>query len=445
MTTTPIEKSTIRKMYRRLIPLLFAMVFFSYLDRSNIGYGQLDMGKQLGFGPAVFGFAGSIFFVGYMVMQIPSNLILYRLGARRWISILLIAWGAVAATLAFVSGDTGLYVMRFLLGLMEAGLLPGIAIYATTWFPAAYRARAVSGYIVGGTFATVLGGPLSTSLMTYANNLFGLRGWQWMFLIEGAAAVVVGIVAVRVMTERPADAAWLTPEEKSWLAAAHEADRNSRDNSASFLRMLTDARMWSLSVLFGCVLVGIYGLMLWLPQIIKDFGHLSNIQVGFLAAVPPLLGVAGTFIVGVSSDRTGDRKKHLAAVCGLTALAIAGSAYAPSPVVAYVLLCVAGLCIYAVTPLFWSLASSFTVGAAGAATVALINCIAQFGGVIGPWSIGLVRSSTGNFALALVTIAGFLLVTTIIALAMPVRRESATALPRADSHGNFTLVADSPD
>src|SRR6266568_901013 len=163
-----IEKTTIRKLYRRLIPLLFAMVFVSYLDRNNIGFGQLDMEKQLGFGPAVFGFAGSIFFLGYMLPQIPGNLLLHRLGARRWISALLMVWGVIAAMLAFVSGDASLYVVRFLLGLMEAGLLPGIAIYVTRWFPAGYRARAVSGYIVGGTVATVLGGPLSTTLMTYA-------------------------------------------------------------------------------------------------------------------------------------------------------------------------------------------------------------------------------------------------------------------------------------
>ncbi len=418
-----IEKTTIRKLYRRLIPLLFAMVFVSYLDRNNIGFGQLDMEKQLGFGPAVFGFAGSIFFLGYMLPQIPGNLLLHRLGARRWISALLMVWGVIAAMLAFVSGDASLYVVRFLLGLMEAGLLPGIAIYVTRWFPAGYRARAVSGYIVGGTVATVLGGPLSTTLMTYANNLLGMRGWQWMFIIEGLAAVVIGILAVGIMTERPADAGWLTPAERTWLESTLAAERAAQQEpKISALRIVADARMWSLSILFGCVLVGIYGLMLWLPQIIKSFGHLDNIQVGFLAAVPPLLGVIGTFLVGRSSDRTGDRKKHLAVVCGLSALSIAGSAYASNSAVAYVLLCVAGFFLYAVTTLFWSLASSFRTGAAGAATVGLINMIAQFGGLVGPWSIGLVRSSTGSFTAALVTVAGFLTVATIIALTMRVPR-----------------------
>jgi sugar phosphate permease len=422
--------ATMHKVYRRLMPLLFAMMFFNYLDRINIGFAALDMNHALNFSPAVFGFAGSVFFVGYMLLEVPSNLLLHRVGARRWIAHILITWGAVAAATAFVFNDTSFYTVRFLLGVMEAGFLPGVAVYLTKWFPERYRARAVGGYIIAGSFSAVLGGPISTALMTYANGLLGLAGWQWMFICEGVPAILLGLVTLKAMQERPADADWLTAEEKQWLESTLQAERKQLGGDAhvSMWRVAGDIRVWSLACLFGCALVGIYGLFLWLPQIVKGLGHLTNIEVGSLSAAPPLLGVLGTFIISRSSDRTGDRKKHLAFVYGMSAVAIAASAYAPSPVIAYVLLCVTGLFIYAGNPLFWSLAASFRTGAAGAATIALINTIAQFGGLVGPWSIGLVRNATGNFKLALVTIAAFLVVATIIALVMRVRPSDDAAL-----------------
>ncbi|WP_347557916.1 MFS transporter [Robbsia sp. KACC 23696] len=415
-----IEQATMRKLFRRLLPLLFAMMFVNYLDRINIGFASLDMNADLGFGPSVFGFAGSIFFVGYMLLEVPSNLLLHRFGARRWMARILITWGAVAAGTAFVSNAYGFYAVRFLLGVMEAGFLPGVAVYLTQWFPERYRARAVGGYIIAGSFSAVLGGPISTTLMTYADGLGGLHGWQWMFLCEGAPAVVLGFLTLRWMTEKPADANWLAPAEKQWLETtlAAERERLGTGTHVRFLEVAKDPRVWSLAALFGCALVGIYGLFLWLPQIIKGLGQLSNIEVGFLSAAPPLLGVLGTVIISRSSDRTGDRKKHLAFVYGISGLAIAGSAYAGNPILAYALLCLTGLFLYAGNPLFWSLAASYRTGAAGAATIALINTIAQLGGVIGPWTIGLVRHATGNFTAALLTIAAFLAVATIIALTM---------------------------
>ncbi|KAF1042703.1 MAG: putative tartrate transporter [Herbaspirillum frisingense] len=420
--TDTIEQSTMRKVFKRLLPLLFAMMFFNYLDRINIGFAALEMNKDLGLSPAVFGFAGSIFFVGYMLLEVPSNLMLHKVGARRWIARILITWGAVAAINAFVFNATSLYAVRFLLGVMEAGFLPGVAVYLTQWFPERYRARAVGGYIIAGSFAAVIGAPASTALMTYADGLLGLAGWQWMFILEGVPAVLLGLYTRHAMSERPAEAGWLDEKEKRWLEQTLEAEHRALGDTrhVSFLKVAGDGRVWSLACLFGCALVGIYGLFLWLPQIVKNFGGLSNMEVGFLSAVPPLAGVLGTFIISRSSDRSGDRKKHLAFVYGMSAIAIAGSAFAPSPTLAYLLLCVTGLFIYAGNPLFWSLAASFRTGAAGAATIALINTIAQFGGLVGPWSIGLVRSSTGSFKLALLTIAGFLVIATLIALCMRV-------------------------
>jgi MFS family permease len=336
----------------------------------------------------------------------------------------------VAAATAFAVGGTSLYALRFFLGVMEAGLLPGIAVYATHWFPNRYRARAVGGYIIGSSVAPVVGGPLSTALMTYMDGVAGLRGWQWMFVVEGLGASVLGLVVLRVLTERPADASWLNDEEKNWLETTLAAEREELGPHVSFRQVAADSRVWSLAGMFGCVLVGIYGLQLWLPQIIKELGDLTDLQVGFLSAVPPLLGILGVVVAGRSSDRTGDRKWHLAVVYGLSAIAIVGSALIGSPVLGYVLLCLTGLFIYAGNPLFWALGSSLRSGVAGAATVALINTIAQFGGLIGPWSIGLVRGATGGFTIALLVIGAFLVVAAVVAALLRVR-PVADPLPRA--------------
>jgi MFS family permease len=431
MVTDDGEARTMRKIYWRLIPLLFLMVFINYLDRQNIGYAQLDMGKQVGITDAAFGFAGSVFYIGYMALQVPSNLGLHRIGARRWIAGILLTWGVVAGATALVTNDASLYALRIALGAVEAGFLPGVAVYLTKWIPARRRAWAFGAYIIGGTVSGVIGGPASTAIMTYANHLAGLRGWQWMFIVEGAAAIVLGLLALGLLTERPSEAKWLSPQQRNWLESTLEAERAALGESrrGRILSVIGDGRAWCLAVLFGCSLVGIYGWTLWLPQIVKSLGDLSDLQVGFLSAVPPLVGVVTTLIVSRNSDRTGDRKKHLGVVYGISAIAIAVSAYMPNHVVAYLLLCVAGL-IYAGNPLFWSLASSFRAGATGAALIAFINMIAQFGGLVGPWSIGLIKGTTGSFALALVTIAAFLVVATVIAFAM--------RLPATDAAGTKT-------
>jgi MFS family permease len=418
-----LESATMRKIYWRLVPLLFLMMFFNYLDRINIGFAALEMNRQLNLTPEVFGFAGSIFFFGYMLFEVPSNLFLHRLGARRWISGILLVWGAIAAGTALVSSDWSLYILRFSLGVIEAGFLPGVAVYLTHWFPARYRARAVGGYIIAGSFSAVLGGPVSTALLTYADGRLGLQGWQWMFVVEGIPAVFLGLFALHFMTECPADADWLEPAEKEWLGPALDNEREMLGGDASHLswpRVASDARVWTLACLFGCALIGIYGLLLWLPQIIMSLGNLSKFEVGLLTAVPPMMGVVGTIAVSRNSDRTGDRKKHLAFVYGMSALAIAGCACSPNAVTAYALLCVTGLFIYSGNPLFWSLAASFRGGAAGAATIALINTIAQFGGLVGPWGIGLMRSATGDFKLALLAISASLVIAAILALILRV-------------------------
>jgi MFS transporter, ACS family, tartrate transporter len=424
-----IETSTMRRVYWRLVPLLFAAMFFNYLDRINIGFAALRMNHDIGLNPADFGFGASVFFFGYMLLEVPSNMMLHRLGARIWIARILLTWGLIAALLAFVTGTWSFYALRFLLGVAEAGFLPGLALYVTYWFPAEYRARAVGGYIIAGQVAAVIGGPVSTALMTYCDGLFGLHGWQWMFLLEGVPTMVLGVIFLAMLTDRPEHASWLGAEERGWLTGRLAQERAALEHGRPFRMMdvIADGRVWALAILFGCALVGIYGFLIWMPQIIKGFGQLSDIEVGFLSALPPFLGVVGTLVVSTTSDRTGDRKYHLAFLYFLAAVALGASVLAGTGTLSYALLCVAGLGLNSGNSLFWSLNASLMTGAAAAASIAFVNTVAQFGGLIGPWMIGFVRDNTGSFSLALLTIAAFLLVAAIIAVLLRVapRRDPA--------------------
>ncbi len=419
------ERAVMRKVYWRLVPLLFLAMFMNYLDRFNIGFAALKMNHDMGFSPAVFGFGASMFFFGYMLLGVPSNLVLFRVGARRWLGLVLVVWGVVAASTAFIWSEGSFFSLRFILGMVEAGYLPGVALYVTYWFPAAYRARAVGGYIIAGQVSAVVGSPLSAFLMTTFQQVLGIHDWQWMFLLEGLPTVLLGLVFLSMLTDRPANAHWLSPRERDWLTQRLADERAKQDagRPIPLSAMLTDLRVWSLAILFGCALVGIYGLLVWLPQIVKSLGHLSLMQIGLLSAVPPLLGVIGTLIVSWNSDRTGDRKYHLAALYGVAGVMLAGSAFAPSPVLAYLMLCVVGLCINSGNSLFWSINASLMTGVAAAGSIAFVNTVAQFGGLVGPWMIGVVKGYTGSYSMALFAMACSLILSALITLSLRVRRE----------------------
>lgn len=422
-----LEKATMRRVYWRLIPLLFAGMFLNYLDRINIGFAALRMNHDLGLTPSVFGFGASVFFLGYMLLGVPSNLTLDRVGARVWIPLILIFWGLVATLTAFVQGPLSFDAARFLLGVAEAGALPGFALYVTLWFPTACRARAIAGYIIAGQAAPILGSPLAAALIGSTDHFLGLHGWQWMFIIEGLPAVLLGVAFFALLTEHPTRAAWLSSEQREWLQNKLDAERAAAERVRRFnlVDVLSDGRVWSLSILFGCALVGIYGLLIWMPQIINAMGHMSLLEVGLLSAIPPLLGVVGQLVVSHSSDRTGDRKYHLGAVYLLGSITLAASAVCPNAIIAYILLCVAGFGIFSGNPLFWSISTAMMTGTAGAAAIAFINSVAQFGGLIGPWMIGWVKGSTGSFQLALLALAAFLLIAAIMAFLLRVAPRSA--------------------
>jgi len=430
-----IESATFHRVYWRLVPLLFCLMFFNYLDRVNVGFAALRMNADLGFSASVYGFGATIFFAGYVLLQIPGNLMVYRIGTRRWLAGLLFAWGSISAATAFIQDATGFYLLRFALGLAEAGFLPAAALYATYWFPEKYRGRAISGYIIATSCSTVIGGPIATALMTWLDHAFGLHGWQWMFLAEGLPAIMLGGFVLLWLTDTPEQAHWLSADARQWLVTrlALEKQALAKEHSSGSIAVLRtvifDMRVWNLGLAFGTGLIGLYGLLLWLPQIIKEMGSLNDLQVGFLSTISPLLGVAGALYVSYRSDRKGNRKAHMAACYLVAGIGLLASTAIDNPIAAFVLLSIGNAAVLAASPLFWAIGGSFFNGAAAAACVAVANIIAQIGGV-GPWLIGAVKDATGSFTLALIAISIFFFVAAGLALAMrPAPRPEVATVP----------------
>ena len=425
-----IETRTINRLYWRLVPLFFVMMFFNYLDRVNVGFAALRMNADLGFSAAVYGFgSGTLFFIGYMVLQVPSNLMLHRVGARIWLCVILIAWGLVSSATAFISNAQEFYTVRFVLGLAEGGFLPGAAVYMTQWFPEAHRARAIAGYIIATSVSTIVGGPIAGAIITFLDNFQGLHGWQWMFIAEGVPAVLLGLFVFTWLTEKPSDAQWLDSESRAWLTSKLEAERRviERQGQIGITDILADVRVWSLGLLFASALVALYGLILWLPLMIKSLGQLSDLEVGFLSMLAPALGVVGALLVSRHSDRVNERKLHMAGCYIVAGLGLFASTLVSNPVLVFMFLCIGNGAVLAASPLFWTIAGSFFTGAASAACIALINTIAQIGGLIGPYLIGAVKDRTGGYTLSLDMLAVFLFIAVAIAVAMKVEAKKTVA------------------
>ena len=300
------------KATRRLIPFMFVLYVVAYLDRINVGFAALQMRADLGFDDRVYGFGAGIFFVGYFLFEVPSNLVLERVGARLWIARIMVTWGVIASAMMVVRGAQSFYLLRFLLGLAEAGFFPGMILYLTYWFPAAERAHAVARFITATAIAGVVGGPISGALLAM-DGLGGLRGWEWLFLAEGLPAVGLGLAVLAYLPDGPASASWLTPEERRSLAARLAPDQAIEAHHAATLAgALADRRVWRLAVLYFVLVTGLYGVGLWLPQIVKGLSGLGDVMVGIVSAVPYVAAAAGMVLVGRHSDRTGERRWHVA-------------------------------------------------------------------------------------------------------------------------------------
>ena len=374
----------IAKAARRLLPFLILCYAVNFLDRVNVGFAALAMNQDLGFTPTIFGAGAGIFFIGYLLFEVPSNLALQRFGARIWIARIMISWGLIAAAMALVSGQTSFYVMRFLLGVAEAGFFPGIILYLTYWFPARTRARIVSLFMAAVPLATMVGGPVSGALLEL-HGLGGLKGWHWLFVIEGLPAVLLGIAALYFLDDKPERAKWLSRDEREALAStlAAEAKATRETGYHALGDALTRPRVLVLALLYFCIVVGLYGIGFWMPQVIQAFG-LTPLEIGFLVAIPYLFAAIGMVLWGRHSDATGERIWHIA-----LPLLIGGAAFAWSSAslplgLTMVALTLATLGIYCAIGTFWSLPTAILTGTGAAAGLALVNAVGNLGGLAGP-------------------------------------------------------------
>ena len=415
-----LEQRTMAKVTRRLVPFLILCYFVAYLDRVNVGFAGLTMRSDLGLSASAFGLASGIFFIAYFFFEVPSNLLLHRFGARKWIARIMATWGLISGATAFISGEQGFYVLRVLLGIAEAGFFPGIIFYLTLWFPAVYRGRVVGWFMAAIPASSVIGAPVS-SLLLYLDGIGGLKGWQWMFVVEAVPALILSVAVYVYLTDRPADAHWLEADERNWLASRLDGEEKRRERAErlSVGQALLDWRVLTLAlVYFGAVATN-YGIGFWLPQIIQGFGGgLSKFQIGLITAIPYAVGAVGMVLWGRRSDRRMERKWHVAIPLAVAGGGIALAAVLDDPVQKMAALSVAGFGVFAGLPVFWTLPAAFLSGASAAAGIAIINSLGNLSGFVGPYAMGWVKDATGSFSGGLLLIAAFAFIAMIAVLAL---------------------------
>jgi ACS family tartrate transporter-like MFS transporter len=416
------EPAILSKITRRLIPFMFLLYIVSYLDRINVGFAALQLNQALRFDPAVFGLGAGIFFIGYFIFEIPSNLIMQRVGGRIWMARILVTWGMLSSATMFVNGAFSFYVLRFLLGAAEAGFFPGMILYLTYWFPMEARGSAVARFMTATAIAGVIGGPVS-GLLLKMNGVAGLAGWQWLFLMEGLPAVVLGFLVFMILPDGPKEARWLSAQEKAWIISRvkEEGEAQRIHGHATLGEALRSGRVWTLASIYFAVVISFYGISLWLPQIVKSLSGVSDLLVGFIAAIPFIAASIGMVVIGRSSDQSRERRWHVAisAFAGAAGLTIAG--FLKSPIAEIAALSLAAVGIWGSLGPFWAMSSEFLTGTAAAAGIALINSIGNLGGFAGPYLVGVVRSRTENFAFALFMLAVFPLIGSVMTLRIKTR------------------------
>jgi ACS family tartrate transporter-like MFS transporter len=416
-TTAEFERATMRRVTWRLLPFLLLLYIISWLDRVNVGFAKLQMNADLGMSDTAYGLGAGIFFIAYAACEIPSNLLLVRFGARLWIARIMVTWGLIASGMMFVQGEWSFYVMRFLLGMAEAGFLPGIVYYLGDWFPRAQRARAVSWFMIGIPLSVVFGGPLSGWLLGFDGHL-GLEGWQWMFLVEGLPAVLLGFVVLFFLTDKPADAHWLTPAQRRWLTEhiATEQRAAAARHAPDWWAVLTHPTVWLLAVIMFCCQTGSYGLTLWVPTIVQGLSGYSELQVGLFSAIPYIAAAAGMVLVGLNSDRTNERFLHVAIPSFIGAIGFVATGLITAPAAAMLALSIAAVGDYSTRGPFWAMPGKFLSGSVLAAAIALINSMGALGGFVGPYAVGYLKDATGSFTSPLFLLAGILVIGAVLTL-----------------------------
>jgi len=397
-----LQHSTLRKIRNRcVIPLLFAFVI-SYLDRVNVGFAAITANKDLGLTAAQYGFGAGLLFLGYSFFELPSNLALERFGARRWLARIMITWGLIGCGMALVTGPMSFYVLRFLLGVAEAGLFPGVILYLTYWLPRRLRARYIGLFALGIPLSSVIGAPISGLIMSGTHGMLGLKNWQWIFVLEALPAVLLGIWVLAALADRPDEARWLTDAERAWLRAefARETVSAPNDPHRFTWKLLVDSRVLTLAAVFFLTAVPSYGLSLWLPQIVKSFG-VSHIVTGLLSAVPFLVGCIAMIYWGHRSDARGERVWHAVMPAIVAGVALIGGALLDSAELQLLAVCVAGAGIYALKGPFLTLVSSAFSDKSAAAGIALVTTLGNLSGFVAPYMVGVIIESTGSYQLGL--------------------------------------------
>jgi ACS family tartrate transporter-like MFS transporter len=423
-----IERRTMRKVYLRLLPFCFCLYLICYLDRANIGFAALTMNKDLGLSSYIYGLGAGAFFWGYFLLEVPSNLILERVGARKWIARILISWGIVSGAFAFVQGPISFFTLRFLLGLAEAGFFPGMILYFTYWFPPYHRARVIAGFMAAIPVAIGMGAPASTALLGL-NGILGLAGWKWLFICEAIPAVVLGFCTWFFLTDRPENATWLRPDERGWLSAvmAEERTRVQTGKRVTVWKSLFDIRVIALGgVHFAQAGVSV-GMAVFVTLIVKQLGH-SNMETGWLTAIPFIFGTLGILIWGHISDRMNERKWNLTASCTVMALGLLMAGFYNGTYMAIVGLSIAMIGLYASNAHLFPIPSMFLTGAAAASGIAWVNSLGILAGGITSPVIGYLKDSTGNFASGLYFLAALGLLGAVITV-IGVRETSAKLAP----------------
>ncbi|MBP0621088.1 MFS transporter [Cupriavidus sp. LEh25] len=411
---------------RRLIPFLALIYVVAYIDRSVVGFAKLHMNAALGISDAAYGLGAGLFFIGYFLCEVPSNLALERFGARRWFARILLTWGVITMAMAFTQGAHSFYVLRFLLGAAEAGLYPGILYFLTKWFPMRHRARIIGLLVLAQPIALIITGPIA-GLVLSTQGLFGMSNWQTLFVLSGLPAVLLCLPTLRILPESPASAAWLAPADRAWIERELAADQAAYalKPHGNPLQALKDKRVLLLSLLFLPFPLSIYGLSLWLPTIIKQFG-VTDAMTGLLSAVPYLFAVIGLYLVPRHSDRKGERYGHIVVVSGMAAITMALSAWVQSPVLQFLFICLTAFSIYSIQAVVWALPGEFLTGASAAVGIATINSLANLGGYFGPYGIGVIKDATGSLAAGLYFLSAMLVFAVVMAFVVRAALRPAT-------------------
>jgi ACS family tartrate transporter-like MFS transporter len=419
------QRETLRRISLRLIPLLFLCYVIAYIDRINVGFAKLQLQDALGVPPdkfaSAYGFGAGIFFFGYFLFEVPSNLAMVRVGARIWIARIMILWGIVSAAFMFLKGATMFYVLRFLLGAAEAGFFPGVLLYFTYWFPARERAKMIALFSIGGVAAGVVGSPINGTILQHMDSVAGLKGWQWLFLLEGIPAVLIGLVVLKILPNGPQDSSWLNSREKAWIAnrLANDPDAQAGAERHSLKHAFTSPIVYLFCAIYLTMNIGAYGFEMWAPSIITQLSGGSAEMVGWLNAIPYFTAGVMMFVIGHNSDRTGERRLHIAACAFVATIGFAIAANSKNPVWGMVGLVIAFTGVKCTIAPFWAMSSAFLRGTAAAGGLAFINSVGNLGGYYGPRWVGLLKDKYhgSNFA-PLLLLGGSLLVMALLTIAL---------------------------